>query len=153
VPTVMLAAKDRTGMGQGDAEARIFEPVFTTRRRARKRARNSSNGLRNRAAGRRNIGSTARPGIGKRLHGLYARIEARLRGSLPQGRPTTCGGGDDPCSSRMRSKCVRSRSCILERHGYNVIRGEQTAGEASLVCEQHASFIHLLLSAVVMAEA
>jgi two-component system cell cycle sensor histidine kinase/response regulator CckA len=146
---VRLAVVD-TGTGMDAAtQARIFEPFFTTKELGKGTGLGLSTvfGIVTQSGG--NIQVESAPGAGTRFEVYLPRVDAQTQAPVASVAATTRLGtetillvdDDDALRAVARN--------ILTRSGYDVIEA-RNAGEALLLCEQHASEIHLLVSDVVM---
>ncbi|MDB4944139.1 MAG: sensory box histidine kinase/response regulator [Labilithrix sp.] len=148
-PHVMLAVTD-TGTGIDLAtQARMFEPFFTTKEKGKGTGLGLATvfGIVQQSGGIIGVSSEQGRGTTFRIHfpvarGAPAALVAAPERALVHGSETILLVEDEEA---LR---VLTRT-ILRRHGYTVIEAEN-GGDALMVCEQHASTIHLLLTDVVM---
>ena len=120
--------------------ARIFEPFFTTKEHGqghRPRALDRLRHRRSRAAAA--SGSTASSGNGTTFKVYLPRVDASADArATARDAVAPDGHRDRSCSSRTRSRSRDVARGILRRHGYTVLEA-RNAGEALLLCEQHAA--------------
>jgi two-component system, cell cycle sensor histidine kinase and response regulator CckA len=148
---VMLAVTD-TGTGMDTAlQARIFEPFFTTK----EAGHGTGLGLAivcsivEQSAG--TIMVESEPGRGTTFRVYFPRAADALESISETVEPEAAAphGGETILLVEDDEQVRRVARLILRRSGYHVLDA-QSAGDALLICEQHPSAIHLLLTDVVM---
>jgi CheY-like chemotaxis protein len=148
---VMLALTD-TGVGMTkEVQGRVFEPFFTTKEKGKGTGLGLStvaNIVRQRGG---HVWVYSEPGKGTTFRVYLPRIgggASERPSSIP---PSAASGkGNETILLVEDDEQVRAVACsILRRQGYRVLEAGN-GGEALMVCEQHASPIHLLLTDVVL---
>jgi two-component system cell cycle sensor histidine kinase/response regulator CckA len=146
---VRLAVAD-TGTGMDAAtRARIFEPFFTTKEQGKGTGLGLSTvfGIVTQSGG--NIRVDSAPGQGTRFEVCLPRVDRQTQAPLASVAPATLRGSETILLVEDEDALRAVARSILERSGYQVLEA-RNAGEALLLCEQHAAAIHLLVSDVVM---
>jgi PAS domain S-box-containing protein len=153
-PHIMLAVSD-TGVGMDKAtQARMFEPFFTTKEAGKGTGLGLATvfGIVRQSGGTISVESESGRGTTFRVH-FPAPDGAVVAAGAAVAKPSAYGRTLRGCETillvedeeRVR---VLART-ILRKYGYNVLEA-QSAGDAFLMCEQHAATIDLLVTDVVM---
>jgi PAS domain S-box-containing protein len=148
-PHVMLAVSDN-GVGMDrETQSRIFEPFFTTKTKDKGTGLGLSTvfGIVQQSAGA--ISLYSEPGRGTSFKVFLPRVDAELTEEAPPEGDVNARGTETILLVEDEDQVRTVAGSILRRHGYVVLEA-QNAGEALLICGDHASNIHLLLTDVVM---
>jgi CheY-like chemotaxis protein len=148
---VMLAVTD-TGTGIDTAlQARIFEPFFTTKETGKGTGLGLAIvcGIVEQSAGTITVESEPGRGTTFRVHFPRAADALESISETVEPEPAAPHGGETILLVEDDEQVRRVARLILRRSGYHVLDA-QSAGDALLICEQHPSAIHLLLTDVVM---
>ncbi|MEJ7597831.1 MAG: response regulator [Kofleriaceae bacterium] len=150
-PHVMLSVAD-TGSGMDEAtQARMFEPFFTTKEVGRGTGLGLATviGIIRQSGGA--IVVTSELGKGTRFKMYFPVVAGTAVPEIPLLRPhrRTFGGHETILLVEDEAAVRTLARTILRRYGYQVLEA-QSGGDALLLCEQHPSPIHLLLTDVVM---
>jgi PAS domain S-box-containing protein len=147
---VMLAVTD-TGVGMdSETQARAFEPFFTTKGQGKGTGLGLATvfGIVKQSGG--HVVVESGPGRGTTFTVYLPKVVGEPR-ALSTSRPTpeTNRGNETILLVEDDDQVRALAGNVLRRQGYVVLEAP-SAGEALLVCEQHASSIHLLLSDVIL---
>jgi len=146
---LMLSVSD-TGAGMSqEVKERVFEPFFTTKETGRGTGLGLSTvyGIVKQSGG--NIWVYGEPGKGAAFKIYLPRVDEptevfkeKLVKDLPRGSETVLLVEDEEEVRKLAAQ-------ILKRQGYKVLEAPQ-GGDALLICEQHQTPVHLMLTDVVM---
>jgi PAS domain S-box-containing protein len=151
-PHVLLAVSD-TGTGMDKATlARMWEPFFTTKELGKGTGLGLATvfGIVRQSGG--TIWVTSELGHGTTFEVCFPLADgaARARVAPASTAPARVLRGTETILVVENEEAVRVLACsILRKHGYDVLEA-QSGGDAFLLCEQHPSVIHLLLTDMVM---
>jgi len=146
---LMLSVSD-TGAGMSqEVKERVFEPFFTTKETGKGTGLGLSTvyGIVKQSGG--NIWVYGEPGKGTAFKIYLPRVDEptevfkeKLVKDLPRGSETVLLVEDEEEVRKLAAQ-------ILQRQGYKVLEAPQ-GGDALLICEQHQTPVHLMLTDVVM---
>jgi PAS domain S-box-containing protein len=150
-PHIMLAVSD-TGAGMDEAtQARMFDPFFTTKEAGKGTGLGLATvfGIIRQSCGTIEACSEPAKGTEITIYFPTADKDAIERvSSNPPAHPVV--GGSETILLVEDDEPVRVLTrTILRRYGYDVVEA-QSGGDALLLCEQHPTAIHLLLTDIVM---
>jgi PAS domain S-box-containing protein len=151
---VMLAVSDN-GVGMDRATlARVFEPFFTTKEKGKGTGLGLATvfGIVRQSGGHIYVYSELASGTTFKIY--LPRVQATASQAVPPSPlPPPSSRGSETILLLEDDQHVRTVvSGILRRNGYHVVEAHN-AGDALLICEQHKTAIHLLLSDVVLPRA
>ncbi|MDP9002567.1 MAG: response regulator [Myxococcota bacterium] len=150
-PHVLLTVSD-TGTGMDEVtQARMFEPFFTTKEAAKGTGLGLATvfGIVRQSGGTIAVDSELGKGTTFRVYFPTIDRAVIVRGSMPpQDRRTLRGSETILLVEDDEHVRILART-ILRKYGYNVLDAH-SGGDALLLCEQHDSVIHLLVTDVVM---
>jgi two-component system cell cycle sensor histidine kinase/response regulator CckA len=139
-----------TGVGMNeDTRARIFEPFFTTKGKGTGLGLASVSRIVHQAGGTIQVDSELGRGTTFTLYFPHAGNTATATASAVLPASTALRGTETILVAEDDDHLRATARAILERCGYTVLDA-RNAGEVLLLCEQHPSPIHLLLTDVVM---
>jgi two-component system, cell cycle sensor histidine kinase and response regulator CckA len=150
-PHVMLTVSD-TGTGMDKAtQARIFEPFFTTKEEGKGTGLGLATvfGIVRQSGG--TISVQSEPGRGTTFRIYFPVAEGSVPPPLSLTPPDlrNLRGWETILLVEDEERVRVLGRTILRKYGYNVLEA-QSGGDALLLCEQHPTTIHLLLTDVVM---
>jgi CheY-like chemotaxis protein len=151
-PHVLLAVSD-TGTGMDNATlARMWDPFFTTKEIGKGTGLGLATvfGIVRQSGGTIWVSSELGRGTTFEVYFPIADGAAKARVSPASAAPARVLRGTETVLVVENEEAVRVLACaILRKHGYDVLEA-QSGGDAFLLCEQHPSVIHLLLTDMVM---
>ena len=150
-PHVVMTVSD-TGVGMDKAtQARMFEPFFTTKEVGKGTGIGLATvfGIVRQSGGTIWVDSEIGRGTTFRVHFPVADRAVVEGAALPPPDPVTLRGTETILVVEDDEGVRVLARTILRKYGYEVLDA-QSGGDAFLLCEQHPSTIHLLLTDVVM---
>jgi CheY-like chemotaxis protein len=150
-PHIMLAVSD-TGVGMDEAtQARMFDPFFTTKEEGKGTGLGLATvfGIVRQSRGTIAARSELEKGTEITIYFPTADKDAIERVSSTPPAHSVLGGSETILLVEDDEQVRVLTRTILRRYGYDVVEA-QSGGDAFLLCEQHPTAIHLLLTDVVM---